>query len=232
MAMKARSSGFLLPMPVWDVTTRLFHWLSVVVFAISYISVTIADGPNAALWMRIHVASGETMLGLLLFRIVWGLIGSDTARFARFLRSPSAALRHLRHLTRREPDLQVGHNEAGGWMVVLMLLLLGVQVGTGLFANDDGSSEGPLAQFVSKPMSDQLSAIHSLNFDILVGAVGVHIAAIVIYAVLKRQNLLRPMITGKKRLPAATRAPHMAHPLLAAVTLAVVASVTVLISRL
>lgn len=222
----------LLPMRVWDGATRLFHWSVVLLFAISYLSISMATGPNAGLWMRIHMTSGEAMFGVLLFRLTWGFIGSDTARFGGLLRSPAAALRHLSHIGRKEPDTQVGHNEAGGWMVLALLTLLGVQVGTGLFANDDGINEGPLAHFATKALSDQLSYLHGLSFNILAGAVVLHVVAVAAYLVFKGHNLTRAMITGKKRLPAITAAPRMAHTWLAIVTLVLSVSVTVLISRL
>jgi cytochrome b len=232
MAMRAKNKAFLLPMRVWDGATRLFHWALPVLLLVSYFSVTYADGPNAALLMRIHVISGETMLGFLLFRLFWGLIGSETARFAGTLKSPFAALHHLGRLFRREADTEVGHNAAGGWMVLVILLVLSVQVGSGLFANDDGDTEGPLAHFVSKATSDQLSKLHDINFNVVLGVVGVHLLAVFVYAVFKRQNLVRPMITGKKRLPATTRAPRMAGPWLTAATVAVAAGIAVTISRL
>ena len=229
---KTRSSGMLLPMRVWDLATRLFHWTLLLAIVVAYASISLAVGQYAGLLMRVHVICGETVLGLLLFRILWGLFGSDTARFTHFLHSPLAAFRHLAHFRRREPDLQVGHNAAGGWMVLVMLLLNAAQDGTGLFANDDGNTTGPLAQFVTKPLSDQLSKLHSINFNILAAAVALHVLAVLLYAFIKGQNLVRPMITGKKRLPAATQAPRMANPWLAAVTMAVAAGVTVLIARL
>jgi cytochrome b len=165
------------------------------------------------------------IFSMLLFRLSWGFIGSDTSRFSHFLKSPLAGLDHLRQLGRREPDTEVGHNAAGGWMVLGLLALLFVQVGTGLCANDDVLTEGPLARIVGKQTSDRLTHIHDLNFTFIEIAVALHILAVVTYRVLKGQNLLTPMITGKKRLPGATRAPRMMHPLVALVlyVLAVVA---------
>lgn len=232
MPPRPKPSGIRLPMPVWDIATRLFHWSVVVLLIVSYVSISIADGPRAALWMRVHLLSGETMLGLLLFRLIWGLIGSDTARFRQFLHSPFTAIAHLAHIRRREPDSQVGHNAAGGWMVIIMLALLGIQVVTGLFANDDGADEGPLAHLVAKTTSDWLSGLHGQVFNLVAAAVALHLVAIIAYLALKGHNLTRAMITGKKRLPAITAAPRMASPLLAAATLAVSAGVAVLISRL
>jgi len=225
MAKVQRTRELMLPMKVWDGPIRLFHWGIALLVITSF--VTQYQG-----WMQLHFLSGYAMLTALLFRVVWGFAGSDTARFGRFLKSPVAAVQYLGRIGRREPDTQVGHNAAGGWMVLVMLLLIAAQVGTGLFANDDGNTTGPLAQFVTKPLSDQLSKLHSINFNILAAAVALHVLAVLLYAFIKGQNLVRPMITGKKRLPAATRAPRMANPWLAAVTMTVAAGVTVLIARL
>jgi cytochrome b len=200
--------------PVWDLPVRVFHWAIVVLVGASWFTQEME-------WMALHFLCGYTMIALLLFRLAWGFVGSDTARFARFLKNPLSALRYLAKFHRREPDLQIGHNAAGGWMIVAILLLLAVQAGTGLCANDDVSSEGPLAHIVGKQWSDFLSHIHSVNFVLIEIAIVLHIAAIGAYGLLKRQNLLRPMMTGRKRLPAGTQAPRMASPALAAVLLLV-----------
>jgi cytochrome b len=205
-----------LPMRVWDLPIRLFHWAIVLLIIFSYVTQRLGR-------MDLHMLSGFTILALLLFRFVWGFIGSDTARFSQFLCSPIHGLRHLRQFGRRDPDDTVGHNEAGGWMVLVMLLLLATQVGLGLFSNRDGIDQGPLAAYVGSDMSDYLSGWHKRVFNFLLIAIGLHILAILAYAVVKRHDLVRPMFTGKKRLPAATRAPRMASPLLAAALLAVAA---------
>jgi cytochrome b len=125
----------------------------------------------------------------------------------------------------REPDTEVGHNAAGGWMVLMLLLLLAVQVGSGLCAHDRQHNAGPLAKYVGDAWGERLSLVHSVNFNIILAAIGLHVLAVASYAVFKRQNLLRPMLTGKKRLPAITRAPRMASPLLALLVLALAAAV-------
>ncbi len=207
---------------VWDAPTRLFHWALVVLVATSFTCAKLG-------WMEQHFLSGYAILSCLLFRLVWGLVGSDTARFARFLASPAAALRHLRHLRRREPDTEIGHNAAGGWMVMLMLALLGVQAGTGLFANDDAISEGPLYRYVGKDLSDRITGWHNRNFKLILAAVAVHLLAILVYAVFKRQDLLRPMLTGRKDLPVGTTPPRMRSPALAAVLFALAVAVVLLV---
>jgi cytochrome b len=212
-------------MKVWDLPVRLFHWSIVVLVLAAWLSQEF-DRMNLHMWI------GYTILTLVLFRVVWGIIGSDTARFRRFLRSPVAAFRHLAHIRRREPDLEIGHNAAGGWMVLVMLALLGVQAGTGLFSNDDANTEGPLMHLVGKGRSDWLSHIHSLNFTFIEIVIVLHVLAIVTYAVLKRQNLVRPMLTGTKIMPPGLTAPRLANPALALLTLAVAAGVVTWVVRL
>lgn len=207
-----------LPMRVWDAPTRLFHWAIVILLVLSWFT-------QRRGWMELHFLSGYAIIALLLFRIAWGFVGSETARFSRFVKSPLAALRHLLHLHRREPDTEIGHNAAGGWMVLVMLALIAVQVASGFGANDDISEEGPLARHVGKEWSDWLAGIHALNFDLIQIVVLLHILAIIAYAVLKRHNLVGPMITGRKRLPAGMAAPALASPVLALVLFALAVGV-------
>ncbi|MGU3496498.1 cytochrome b/b6 domain-containing protein [Xanthobacteraceae bacterium A53D] len=203
---------------IWDAPTRLFHWSLVILVAAAYL--TARNG-----MIDWHFRIGYAIIALLLFRLVWGLVGSDTARFTRFLKSPLEALKHLAHFPRREPDTEVGHNAAGGWMVLVMLAVLLFQVGTGLFSNDQVFDEGPLAKFVSSGWSDRLSSWHAFNFDIILVMIGLHVLAVLSYAVVKRHDLVRPMVTGSKRLPAAIAAPRMASLVLAVVIFAAAAGV-------
>jgi len=190
---------------VWDAPTRLFHWAVVVLVCASWL--TQHEG-----WMDQHVLCGYTMFTLLLFRLIWGVIGSDTARFGRFLKSPIAAFRHLAGLYRRAPDTEIGHNAAGGWMVLAMLGLLCVQVGTGLCANDQVSVEGPLAHVVGSENSDWLSHVHAVNFRLIAAAIALHLLAILSYRLLFGHRLVGPMVTGNKRLPVTAPVPRMAGP--------------------
>ncbi len=202
------------PVRVWDAPTRLFHWALALLVAFSFISAKQA-------WMEWHFLSGKAVLTLVLFRILWGVLGSDSARFARFLASPAAALRHLRHLGRREPDREPGHNAAGGWMVLGLLLLLAVQISTGLFANDDGINEGPYAGWAGKDLSDRITVWHIRNFNLIALAVLLHVLAIAAYRLLKGQNLAAAMITGRKALPPSVAAPRMVSSWRALLLLAV-----------
>jgi cytochrome b len=110
--------------------------------------------------------------------------------------------------------MEIGHNAAGGWMVLVILLLLLAQVGTGLFSNDD-FNDAPFAPWVGKALSDRITGVHQTLINVILVVIGLHVLAVILYAIVKRHDLVRPMVTGKKRLPAAMRAPRMAHPLLA-----------------
>jgi cytochrome b len=212
---------------IWDPWVRLVHWGLVVLLGLSWWSVETGR-------MELHMTSGYLTLTLVVFRIGWGIWGSDTARFTRFLRSPLAALAHLRHIARREADTELGHNAAGGWMVLVLLAVLLLQAGTGLFADDQVLARGPLAGFVSGETSDFATFIHVRNFNVILAAAGLHVLAVLAYLAVKRQNLVRPMLTGVKWLPAAlaARAPRMAPHWLAASWLAVVAVAVWGLSRL
>jgi cytochrome b len=213
------------PIRVWDLPTRLFHWAIVVLLGVSWLSESLG-------WMELHFLSGYSTIALLLFRLGWGFVGSETSRFARFLRSPLTGLRYLASFRRLGPDTEIGHNAAGGWMVLVLLALLAVQAGTGLFANDDGDTEGPLFRYVSKDQSDWLSHIHSINFTLIQIAVCVHIVAVLAYLVLKRHDLLRPMITGRKYLPEGVSPPLLVGLPRAAILLAIAIAVVVVALRL
>jgi cytochrome b len=202
---------------------RLVHWLLVLLVASSYVTAKLG-------WMALHFYSGYAILTLLLFRLVWGFVGSDTALFRRFLVSPLLGLRHLAKFARREPDNQIGHNAAGGWMVLLMLVLLLFQACTGLFSTDDIAAEGPLMHYIGTDAGERITTLHAYNFDLILATITLHILAILSYAILKRQDLVRPMITGKKRLPAATRPPRMSSPTLAFLVFLCAAGVVVLIA--
>ena len=211
----------IVPVRVWDAPTRLFHWAIVILLGLSWLT-------ESRGWMALHFLSGYSIIALLLFRVAWGFVGSETARFAHFVKSPIVALRQLARVRRREPDTTIGHNAAGGWMVLVMLALLGVQAATGLCANDDVDTEGPLFKYVGKDWSDWLSHIHAVNFRIIEIAVALHIVAILIYLGVKRHDLVRPMITGRKLLPDVLDPPMLVSPLRAAVLFAIAAGVVAL----
>lgn len=185
-----------IPIKVWDLPTRLFHWGLVTLIGTSWITAEVGEG-----WMDIHKLSGYGILTLVLFRVVWGFTGSTHARFSDFVKGPSAVASYARTLLSRQAPHHKGHNPLGGWMIVLMLLLLFAQAGTGLFATDDVMTEGPLAHLVSNNTSDFITSIHSTVFDVLLGLMGAHIAAVFYHLMIKKENLIRPMVTGYKSLP-------------------------------
>lgn len=178
---------------VWDLPTRLFHWLLVVLVIISFVTGNI--GGNA---MQYHEWSGLTILALLLFRLVWGFIGSRESRFVSFVRGPSAVVRYATTLLRSNSTHFLGHNPLGGWSIIAMLLALLVQAATGLFANDDIITEGPLFGWVSKATSDGLTRVHKLNQQVIIALVCIHALAVLFYLFYKRENLVKPMLTGVK----------------------------------
>ena len=182
-------------------------------------------------WMAWHGWIGDALLALLLFRLSWGFFGSETARFSRFLTPPRMVVQHLRHALLREPDRQVGHNPAGGWMVLLLLALLLAETLTGLYVANDIADAGPLTEVVPAPVADAIDGAHAVLWDILLAAIALHILAIAAYAAVKGQNLLRPMITGTKILSAGARPPRFASAALAAVLFAGSAAAAVLIAN-
>ena len=193
---------------VWDLPTRLFHWILVGLMIVQWWT---AENSGT---MDYHVWGGYTVLVLVLFRLIWGFVGSETARFGDFVCGPGAALAYVKALLRGETPLYRGHNPMGGWSIVLMLVLLLVQVGTGLFANDDILIEGPLYSWVSKDTSDWLTSIHRFNFNLLLAVIAIHVAAVLFYLLVKRENLIHPMLSGRKRLPPelAGRVPRLVSP--------------------
>jgi len=178
---------------VWDLPLRLFHWLLALLVVVSVVSANI--GGNA---MQIHLLSGYTIFTLVLFRILWGFLGGGHARFASFVRGPAAVISYLRALPRHQAGQHLGHNPAGAWSVIIMLIVLLVQAGTGLFSNDDIATEGPLAKLVSKALSDRITSVHQLNVKLLYALIALHLSAIAYYLHYKRENLIRPMLTGFK----------------------------------
>jgi len=172
---------------VWDLPTRLFHWL----FAAAVIGaiVTVKVGGT---WMDWHPIFGVTALVLLTFRVIWGFTGSRYARFSSFVKGPKTVWHYVRHQEERSSP---GHSPLGGLSVVALLLVVAVQAGTGLFATDDILTSGPLNQFVSSDTAALLTSIHKWNENVLFGLIGLHLVAIAIYA-LRGKQLVPPMITG------------------------------------
>lgn len=175
---------------LWDLPLRLFHWLLALAVTGAMLSGQI--GGNLMIW---HGRLGILIAGLLGFRLAWGLVGSTHARFASFVRGPGAILAYLRGEWHG-----LGHNPLGALSVLGMLTALGLQTAGGLFGNDDIAFQGPLYPLVSKDTSDWLSGLHRKGFWLILLLVLTHLGAIVFYLRVRHDNLVRPMITGRKQV--------------------------------
>lgn len=173
---------------VWDLPLRLFHWLLVVTILLSYLSAK-AGGD----WADWHARLGGFALALVIFRLLWGLAGSHTSRFVHFFPSPTRLNQYIRGKWQG-----VGHNPLGALSVIALLAAVLFISVTGLFANDDITLYGPLYSLLEQSDSDWLTGLHKLLFDGLLILIGLHVIAIGFYWIVKRQNLVRPMLTGKK----------------------------------
>lgn len=175
---------------VWDLPLRIFHWaLSLLV--VSQVTTAMIGG-NA---MEYHALGGYAILGLVLFRIAWGFLGGTHARFADFVRGPGAAIAYLK--SAGTATLR-GHNPLGGWSVLAMLASLLLQAGTGLLATDDVMMEGPLAKHFSDRVSEIATSIHDVNAIVLLALIALHLSAVLFYLFARKQNLILPMLTGRK----------------------------------
>ncbi len=174
---------------IWDLPTRLFHWALV-----AAVTGAIVTAKLEGRWMEWHVRLGITALALVVFRLLWGLVGPRYARFSQFVQSPVRVLQTLR-ASRQSTHTHAGHNPLGAWSVIAMLLILLIQGATGLFSNDDIAIQGPLVQFVSGASSSLLTKLHKLNEKFVFAIIGLHLIAIMVYA-LKGHNLVKPMLTG------------------------------------
>lgn len=218
----SEASAATVAVRVWDLPTRLFHWA----LAASVIGaiVTAKVGGNAMVW---HMRLGYAVAALLLFRLVWGLIGGRWSRFASFIYGPAAYLRYLGGRVREGDRFEVGHNPLGALSVFAMLVWLAIQVGSGLIADDEIATTGPLVRFVASETSLAWTAHHKSWGQWLVFAlVGLHLLAIVFYRWRKGSAMLKAMVLGDKDLPAETPASRdsAATRLLAAAVLGVAAA--------
>lgn len=176
---------------LWDLPTRIFHWSLFALVAAAVISGQV--GGNA---IDLHGKLGLAIIGLVVFRIVWGFAGSTYARFAQFFPSPASIAAY-----RRGEWHGLGHNPIGALAVfALLAMVLGQAVG-GLFANDDIAFRGPLFSLVGKELSDRITGLHHLASNLLIALVALHIATVMFYKHVKKNNLVRPMITGWKDVP-------------------------------
>lgn len=181
---------------VWDPLVRVFHWSLVTAFVVAFIT---EDH-----FLGLHVQAGYTIIGLVLFRLVWGMVGTRHARFSDFLRGPQTVMTYLKSLFTHHPVHYVGHNPAGGWMVVALLATLLLTTVTGLLTYGIGENmAGPFAALSGNPggfWSEAMEEVHEFLAHFTLLLVFVHVAGVVVSSLLHRENLVRAMLTGRKPL--------------------------------
>ena len=207
---------------VWDFSIRAFHWLLAGLISYQLFTALSDDGPQ-----DLHLTIGYIVMALIIFRFLWGIFGSYTARFTQFLEPPSKVFNYLRRTekTARSP----GHNPLGGYSVLLMLVLISIQIVTGLICDDEIMLSGPLSQYFSQITISISNQIHATNAKLLIVVIGVHTAAIFWYQIIKRIDLITPMVTGFSRNIEDSKAhdPVLEKPILA--TCLIAASVGVVL---
>ena len=215
---------------VWDLPTRVFHWLLASAVLGAVVSAEI--GGNAMQW---HQRFGLLVMALVLFRGLWGLVGGRWSRFSSFIYAPTTVLRYAKGQVRADEQLDVGHNPLGSLSVFALLGMLAVQVATGLVADDEIASTGPLNRFVTTASGLLATSWHKeVGKFIVLALVALHVGAIAFYYFRKKINLVQPMWSGDKTLPAATPASADAAPqrLLALLLGALCAGVAIAVARL
>ena len=185
---------------VWDLPIRLFHWLLAVCIVGSFASINLSDE-----FVQWHAYFGYSILILLIFRIIWGFVGSTHARFSSFIPSKKAIFDYLQG---RSPQV-LGHNPLGAVSVFALLFALSIQVFTGLFIDDEVSFQGPLEKYVSSSVSSFLSEIHEGNQVVILALIFIHIAAIIFYKKFKGEDLIHPMISGDKEIDPSEEAKYL-----------------------
>lgn len=182
---------------VWDPLIRIFHWSLALAFTVAY-----ASGEE---WLDLHVLAGYSVGGLILFRLLWGLVGTRHARFSDFVQRPAGVLGYLQRLIRLQAPRYLGHNPAGGAMIVLLLVSLSGTVlgGLALYASDELA--GPLAGLVPAGglWQDLFEGLHEFFANLTLLLVIGHLAGVLVSSLLHRENLVRAMITGRKPREAA-----------------------------
>ena len=176
---------------VWDLPVRLFHWLLAAAFGVSWASAE-------AGWMEVHFYSGYAVAALLAFRLAWGFAGPRYARFSSFVAGPRRVAAYLRDWARGTAPEPAGHTPAGGWMILLLLALLALQVASGMVNSHDGLDAGPWYWAASPELRDLAEDVHEVVFDLLLALVALHIAAVLAYLARPGVNLVAPMFSGRK----------------------------------
>ena len=186
---------------VWDLPTRIFHWSTV--FTLLGLWWTADSGE-----MEYHQILAYLLMVLVVFRIFWGFIGSETSRFHSFIYSPKTVVNYAVVTSKQGISHSVGHNPIGGYMVLALLLVLLLQLVSGLFATDDVLAEGPFYSYVSQQTAEQLTWLHKNLFNLILFLVAMHVAAVVLHSI-KGDAIVPAMVTGKKRLTKVVSTPKI-----------------------
>jgi cytochrome b len=177
----------------WDLPTRLFKWGLVLAVVAAWVSSGF-DDPT----MTVHKAAGYTILTLVIYRFLWGFFGGTTARFSTFLKSPAAVVAYLRAVRSGTEQPYLGHNPAGGLMIIGLLLACSIQIALGLFSSDGVLASGPFADAIGETWSSRAATLHSIWFYVILGLAIVHVAVNLFHQLVKRDNLIGAMVTGRK----------------------------------
>ena len=181
---------------VWDVLVRIFHWSLVIAVLLAFYTMK-TEGAPFLFPIEIHAQAGYAVLGLMVFRWIWGFIGTHYARFRAFLTTPRTSFSYAKRIIQRKPPPYAGHNPLGGWMVLVLLLSLTFQAVSGLFLSDDIFFSGPLYGSLGNEFSSLLRTLHDLNSQLLMALIGLHLLAVVIHAMMG-EKLTKAMVTGVK----------------------------------
>ena len=207
---------------VWDVPTRVFHWLLVSSVLLAWIT-----AEQSGVGFMLHKLAGYAIGAALIFRVTWGFIGSPHSRFADFVRPWSEVAAHVRILLRLRPPHNIGHNPVGGWMIVALLAVLTVIVATGLFAASRRFA-GPLADMIPLTVARSIAGLHEATFNVLLVLVTIHILGVVVDMALNRENLVGAMWSGRKWIDAVdARGERPFKPLWWAVAAAAIATIVI-----
>jgi cytochrome b len=185
---------------IWDLPTRIFHGLLIVLIAGMYVTGNVGDA-----WMQLHFLLGYALLTLLLFRLIWGIWGGYWSRFSNFVPTPSRLIQYVTALRQRHTTSTIGHNPLGALSVLAMLSLLLVQVLSGLCSSDDIASSGPWTSLVSSDWVEWATFYHTeIGQVVLFCLIALHVASVAFYKWVQHEDLITPMIEGDKALPTDT----------------------------
>ncbi|WP_158972387.1 cytochrome b/b6 domain-containing protein [Paraglaciecola sp. L3A3] len=178
---------------VWDLPVRLFHWILAICLVTQWFTAEVIEDA-----MDFHFYLGYFILGLIIFRLIWGFIGTKYAKFSSFIAGPKAMFAYIKALMNKQDTSTIGHNPVGGLMLPLVLLLVGIQATTGLFTSDDVVHSGPYYGTVSDSLQSIMQWLHHQTFSFLWIFIAVHILVICWYKFALKHDLIRPMLHGKK----------------------------------